>query len=158
LCERVAKLLWPFPRCVLEIDPVKLGGKVPDAFRFSALSKSWRKRARNGRWSCMVWLAHGVTINFRVSRIFRQIVRRFCGFVRLSLLNTLVFPIPRDFRRCDRAIYLAALIRSTNGHLDVIERARKLFDEVVVVCRTTTRKHLFSHEGSPDCCVKPAVR
>src|SRR5262245_51530046 len=42
------------------------------------------------------------------------------------------FPIPLRIFAMRRAIYPGSFDPVTNGHLDVIERARKLFDEVVV--------------------------
>jgi pantetheine-phosphate adenylyltransferase len=44
-----------------------------------------------------------------------------------------------------RAIYPGSFDPVTNGHLDVIERARKLFDEVIVAVAYNDQKHpLFS--------------
>ena len=44
-----------------------------------------------------------------------------------------------------RAIYPGSFDPITNGHLDVIERARKLFDEVVVaVAHNDEKQPLFS--------------
>ena len=44
-----------------------------------------------------------------------------------------------------RAIYPGSFDPVTNGHLDVIERARKLFDEVIVAVAHNDEKHpLFS--------------
>ncbi len=46
-----------------------------------------------------------------------------------------------------RAIYPGSFDPVTNGHLDVIERARKLFDEVIVAVAYNDQKHpLFSLE------------
>jgi len=46
-----------------------------------------------------------------------------------------------------RAIYPGSFDPVTNGHLDVIERARKLFDEVIVAVAHNDQKHpLFSLE------------
>ena len=46
-----------------------------------------------------------------------------------------------------RAVYPGSFDPVTNGHLDVIERARKLFDEVIVaVARTDEKQALFSLE------------
>ena len=42
-----------------------------------------------------------------------------------------------------RAIYPGSFDPVTNGHLDVIERARKLFDEVVVAVAHNDQKHPF---------------
>ncbi len=44
-----------------------------------------------------------------------------------------------------RAIYPGSFDPVTNGHLDVIERARKLFDEVIVaVAHNDEKEPLFS--------------
>jgi pantetheine-phosphate adenylyltransferase len=46
-----------------------------------------------------------------------------------------------------RAIYPGSFDPVTNGHLDVIDRARKLFDEVIVAVAHNDQKHpLFSLE------------
>src|SRR6187431_2952827 len=50
-----------------------------------------------------------------------------------------------------RAIYPGSFDPITNGHLDVIERARKLFDEVVVaVAHNDEKQPLFSLEQRLD--------
>jgi pantetheine-phosphate adenylyltransferase len=50
-----------------------------------------------------------------------------------------------------RAIYPGSFDPVTNGHLDVIERARKLFDEVVVaVAHNDEKQALFSLEDRLD--------
>jgi len=50
-----------------------------------------------------------------------------------------------------RAIYPGSFDPVTNGHLDVIERARKLFDEVVVaVAQNDEKQPLFSLEQRLD--------
>jgi pantetheine-phosphate adenylyltransferase len=51
------------------------------------------------------------------------------------------------FARMRRAIYPGSFDPVTNGHLDVIERARKLFDEVIVaVAHNDEKQALFSLE------------
>jgi pantetheine-phosphate adenylyltransferase len=46
-----------------------------------------------------------------------------------------------------RAIYPGSFDPVTNGHLDVIDRARKLFDEVIVAVAHNDQKHpLFSQD------------
>jgi pantetheine-phosphate adenylyltransferase len=56
-----------------------------------------------------------------------------------------------------RAIYPGSFDPVTNGHLDVIERARKLFDEVVVaVAHNDEKQPLFSHEERLDLLRKTA--
>jgi pantetheine-phosphate adenylyltransferase len=61
------------------------------------------------------------------------------------------FPIPLRFSRMRRAIYPGSFDPVTNGHLDVIERARKLFDEVVVaVAHNDEKQPLFSLEQRLD--------
>src|SRR3954462_6626958 len=50
-----------------------------------------------------------------------------------------------------RAIYPGSFDPVTNGHLDVIDRARKLFDEVIVAVAFNEAKHpLFSLEERLD--------
>jgi pantetheine-phosphate adenylyltransferase len=50
-----------------------------------------------------------------------------------------------------RAIYPGSFDPVTNGHLDVIDRARKLFDEVVVAVAHNDQKHpLFTLEERLD--------
>lgn len=52
-----------------------------------------------------------------------------------------------DFARMRRAIYPGSFDPVTNGHLDVIERARKLFDEIIVaVAYNEEKRALFSLE------------
>jgi pantetheine-phosphate adenylyltransferase len=48
-----------------------------------------------------------------------------------------------NFRPMRRAIYPGSFDPVTNGHLDVIERARKLFDEVVVAVAHNDQKQPF---------------
>ena len=56
-----------------------------------------------------------------------------------------------------RAIYPGSFDPVTNGHLDVIERARKLFDEVVVaVANNDEKQPLFSLEQRLDLLRKTA--
>src|SRR6184192_2075888 len=61
-------------------------------------------------------------------------------------LNPLsIFHFLCEFSQMRRAIYPGSLDPVTNGHLDVIERARKLFDEVVVaVAHNDEKQPLFS--------------
>src|SRR5260370_27771098 len=50
-----------------------------------------------------------------------------------------------EFSEMRRAIYPGSFDPVTNGHLDVIERARKLFDEVIVaVAHNDEKQPLFS--------------
>src|SRR5882757_7777734 len=50
-----------------------------------------------------------------------------------------------------RAIYPGSFDPVTNGHLDVVERARKLFDEVIVaVAHNDEKQPLFSLEERLD--------
>jgi len=61
-------------------------------------------------------------------------------FIRLFILGFLC-----KFWQMRRAIYPGSFDPVTNGHLDVIERARKLFDEVVVAVADNDEKQpLFS--------------
>jgi cytidyltransferase-like protein len=58
-----------------------------------------------------------------------------------------------------RAIYPGSFDPVTNGHLDVIERARKLFDEVVVaVAHNDEKQPLFSLEQRLDLLQETAGR
>jgi pantetheine-phosphate adenylyltransferase len=67
------------------------------------------------------------------------------------------FTIPLRFSRMRRAIYPGSFDPVTNGHLDVIERARKLFDEVVVaVAHNDEKQPLFSLEQRLDLLQKTA--
>jgi pantetheine-phosphate adenylyltransferase len=53
------------------------------------------------------------------------------------------FPVAIPFMR--RAIYPGSFDPVTNGHLDIIERARKLFDEVIVaVAHNDEKEPVFS--------------
>jgi pantetheine-phosphate adenylyltransferase len=57
-----------------------------------------------------------------------------------------IFNFLRDFSpQMKRAIYPGSFDPVTNGHLDVVERARKLFDEVIVaVAHNDEKQPLFS--------------
>jgi len=58
---------------------------------------------------------------------------------------TFIFQFLCEFSQMRRAIYPGSFDPVTNGHLDVIERARKLFDEVVVAVADNDEKQpLFS--------------
>src|SRR6478672_13005990 len=76
------------------------------------------------------------------------------GFATLEPLichSTFHFAIPLRFSRMRRAIYPGSFDPVTNGHLDVIERARKLFDEVVVaIAHNDEKQPLFSLEQRLD--------
>ena len=62
-----------------------------------------------------------------------------------------------EFSQMRRAIYPGSFDPVTNGHLDVIERARKLFDEVVVaVAHNDEKQPLFSLEQRLDLLRKTA--
>src|SRR6188472_4741213 len=69
----------------------------------------------------------------------------------LSRHSAFHFPIPLRIFAMQRAIYPGSFDPVTNGHLDVIERARKLFDEVVVAVEHNEQKQpLFSLEQRLD--------
>jgi pantetheine-phosphate adenylyltransferase len=56
-----------------------------------------------------------------------------------------------NFGSMKRAIYPGSFDPVTNGHLDVVERARKLFDEVIVaVAQNDEKQPLFSLEERLD--------
>src|SRR5438128_2933235 len=62
-----------------------------------------------------------------------------------------------EFSQMRRAIYPGSFDPVTNGHLDVIERARKLFDEVVVaVAHNDEKQPLFSLKERLDLLRKTA--
>src|SRR5919197_4876171 len=66
--------------------------------------------------------------------------------IRLSISQFLC-----EFSPMRRAIYPGSFDPVTNGHLDLIERARKLFDEVVVaVAHNDEKQPLFSLEDRLD--------
>lgn len=72
--------------------------------------------------------------------------RRARPTIRLSICDIL-----RDFRGMRRAIYPGSFDPVTNGHLDVAERARKLFDEVIIsVADNDEKEALFSLEERLD--------
>jgi pantetheine-phosphate adenylyltransferase len=63
----------------------------------------------------------------------------------LFFIHLFIFNFLRDFGEMRRAIYPGSFDPVTNGHLDVIERARKLFDEVIVaVAHNDEKQPLFS--------------
>src|SRR5438046_7783917 len=62
-----------------------------------------------------------------------------------------MFDFPVAILVMRRAIYPGSFDPVTNGHLDVIERARKLFDEVIVaVAHNDEKQPLFSLEERLD--------
>jgi len=64
-----------------------------------------------------------------------------------------------EFSQMRRAIYPGSFDPVTNGHLDVIERARKLFDEVVVaVAHNDEKQPLFSLKERLDLLQETAGR
>ena len=82
------------------------------------------------------------------SRSLRSPVRVFAiaFFIRLFICAFLC-----EFSQMRRAIYPGSFDPITNGHLDVIERARKLFDEVVVaVAHNDEKQPLFSLKDRLD--------
>src|SRR5437868_2338446 len=113
-------------------------------------------RMRDGiadqRWCCVLfWAAHASRLAYWRSRTFLKIVsarRRNQHVRRVRLPNRL----SRGFnQRCNcaflheflpvrRAIYPGSFDPVTNGHLDVIERARTLFDEVIVAVAINDQK------------------
>jgi pantetheine-phosphate adenylyltransferase len=67
------------------------------------------------------------------------------SFVIRHSTFTFIFQFLCEFSQMRRAIYPGSFDPVTNGHLDVIERARKLFDEVVVAVADNDEKQpLFS--------------
>jgi pantetheine-phosphate adenylyltransferase len=71
--------------------------------------------------------------------------------LRHSLHSAFHFRIPLRISRMSRAIYPGSFDPVTNGHLDVIERARKLFDEVIVaVAHNDEKEALFTLQERLD--------
>jgi pantetheine-phosphate adenylyltransferase len=58
-------------------------------------------------------------------------------------LRLFIFEFLCEFSLMRRAIYPGSFDPVTNGHLDVIERARKLFDEVIVAVAHNDQKRPF---------------
>jgi pantetheine-phosphate adenylyltransferase len=88
--------------------------------------------------------------SFRHLSIRASFVLRHSCFV-IIFQYTFHFPIPLRFSPMRRAIYPGSFDPVTNGHLDVIERARKLFDEVVVaVAHNDEKQPLFSLKNRLD--------
>ena len=84
--------------------------------------------------------------------------RRFAA-LRVIRHSAFHFPIPLRIFAMRRAIYPGSFDPVTNGHLDVIERARKLFDEVVVaVAHNDEKQPLFSLDQRLDLLQQTAGR
>jgi len=80
-----------------------------------------------------------------LSRRALYIFRHSSFVLRHSLHSAFHFRIPLRISRMSRAIYPGSFDPVTNGHLDVIERARKLFDEVIVaVAHNDEKEALFT--------------
>jgi pantetheine-phosphate adenylyltransferase len=93
-----------------------------------------------------------------------RIITRFSSFgdsdfLRHSCHSAFHFQILCEFSQMRRAIYPGSFDPVTNGHLDVIERARKLFDEVVVAVADNDEKQpLFSLKERLDLLQETAGR
>ena len=69
----------------------------------------------------------------------------------IFFIRLFICPFLCEFSQMRRAIYPGSFDPITNGHLDVIERARKLFDEVVVaVAHNDEKQALFSLKDRLD--------
>ena len=79
------------------------------------------------------------------------------GALSLVFIQLSIFKFLCEFSQMRRAIYPGSFDPVTNGHLDVIERARKLFDEVVVaVAHNDEKQPLFSLKERLDLLQKTA--
>jgi pantetheine-phosphate adenylyltransferase len=68
-----------------------------------------------------------------------------------TAIRLFIFHFLWQFPQMRRAIYPGSFDPVTNGHLDVIDRARKLFDEVIVAVASNDEKQpLFSLEQRLD--------
>src|SRR6478672_5435188 len=125
---------------------MKLGAKtLSDSFRFGQhLPEPGRKRARHG--NRFVWQGIGHE-SVELSRS-REIQQDKDGTLGARPTNPpFIFEFLCEFSQMRRAIYPGSFDPVTNGHLDVIERARKLFDEVIVAVANNDQKHpMFSLE------------
>ena len=114
-------------------------------FRFRQhLHKARRKGAGDGDRS-IKWLRHELKALTSCFIVFQQLDRPRsvidCDAYETGWKPVLLFPLMR------RAIYPGSFDPVTNGHLDVIERARKLFDQVIVaVAHNDEKQPLFSLE------------
>jgi pantetheine-phosphate adenylyltransferase len=98
------------------------------------------------------------TVRYGGSIISRALLCEHCRWSATRGLKLLKFDVGRwalNVRRFPamirRAIYPGSFDPVTNGHLDVIERARKLFDEVIVAVAHNDQKHpLFSLDERLD--------
>jgi pantetheine-phosphate adenylyltransferase len=82
------------------------------------------------------------------------VIRHLSFVIQLSKL-----PFLCEFSLMRRAIYPGSFDPVTNGHLDVIERAQKLFDEVVVaVAHNDEKQPLFSLKERLDLLSETAGR
>jgi pantetheine-phosphate adenylyltransferase len=82
------------------------------------------------------------------------VIRHLSLVIQLSKL-----PFLCEFSQMRRAIYPGSFDPVTNGHLDVIERAQKLFDEVVVaVAHNDEKQPLFSLKERLDLLSETAGR
>ena len=75
----------------------------------------------------------------------------FAALSRSAAIRLFISRFLCEFSQMRRAIYPGSFDPVTNGHLDVIDRARKLFDEVVVaVAHNDEKLPLFSLEQRLD--------
>src|ERR1700751_6016638 len=75
----------------------------------------------------------------------------FAASHRSVAIRLFIYPFLCEFSQMRRAISPGSFDPVTNGHLDVIERARKLFDEVVVaVAHNDEKQPLFSLQERLD--------
>jgi pantetheine-phosphate adenylyltransferase len=100
-------------------------------------------------------------VRSELTRTLHHLLIRICFVIRhLSLVIQLSkLPFLCEFSQMRRAIYPGSFDPVTNGHLDVIERAQKLFDEVVVaVAHNDEKQPLFSLKERLDLLSETAGR
>jgi len=121
-----------------ESESLKDGANIQHFRHQPIMSKPWRGRTHSDSFVISAFAFPAVAPRLRDEGGCFVICFPFCD-------SCVTFPFMR------RAIYPGSFDPITNGHLDVIERARKLFDEVVVaVAHNDEKQPLFSLKDRLD--------